>query len=81
MFADIFCANWWIFKNDKCLKANKIKLKKTKNSKPQSDAEFKEFEPRLEFETQLKYSWFPLKLYLMFQDLSRHSIESGLWRI
>ena len=59
---------------------NKIE-KKTKNNKPQSGAEFKEFGPRLEFETQLKYSWFPLKLYLMFQDLSRHSIESGLWRI
>ena len=54
---------------------------KNQNNKPQSDAEFKEFEPRLEFETQLKYSWFPLKLYSMFQDLSRHSNESGLWRI
>ena len=28
-------------------------------------AEFKEFEPRL------KYGWFHLKLYQMFQDLSR----------
>ena len=34
-------------------------------------AEFKEFEPRL------KYGWFQLKLYLMFQDLSRRSIETG----
>ena len=29
------------------------------------EAEFKEFEP------WLKYGWFRLKLYLMFQDLSR----------
>ena len=33
-----------------------------------SEAEFKEFEP------QLNYGWFPVKLYLMFQDLSRRSI-------
>ena len=38
-------------------------------------AEFKEFEPRL------KYSWFHLKLNLMFQDLNRRSIETGFWRI
>ena len=41
------------------------------------EAEFKEFEPRLKFETLLKYSWFHLKLYLMFHDLSRRSIETG----
>ena len=40
-----------------------------------TEAEFKEFEPRL------KYSWFHLKLYSMFQDLSRRSIETGFWRI
>ena len=33
-----------------------------------SVAEFKEFEPRL------NYGWFHLKLYQMFQDLSRRSI-------
>ena len=33
-----------------------------------SEAEFKEFEPRL------NYGWFPVKLYLMFQDLSRRLI-------
>ena len=33
-----------------------------------SEAEFKEFEP------QFNYDWFPVKLYLMFQDLSRRSI-------
>ena len=38
------------------------------------EAEFKEFEPRL------KYGWFPLKLYSMFQDSSRRSIETGFWR-
>ena len=36
-----------------------------------TETEFKEFEPRL------KYGWFHLKLYLIFQDLSRHSIETG----
>ena len=36
-----------------------------------SESEFKELEPRLKFETRLKYSWFHLKLYSMFQDLSR----------
>ena len=35
------------------------------------EAEFKEFEPRL------KYGWFHLKLYSIFQDLSRRSIETG----
>ena len=35
----------------------------------QPEAEFKEFEPRL------NYGWFYLKLYSMFQDLSRHSIK------
>ena len=33
-----------------------------------SEAEFKEFEPRF------KYAWFHIKLYQMFQDLSRRSI-------
>ena len=30
------------------------------------EAEFKEFESRLKFETRLKYCWFHLKLYSMF---------------
>ena len=34
-------------------------------------AEFKEFERRLKFKPRLKYGWFLLKLYQMFQDLSR----------
>ena len=46
-----------------------------------AEAEFKEFEPRLKFETRLKNGWFPLKLYSMFQDLSRRLIETGFWRI
>ena len=46
-----------------------------------SEAEFKEFEQWLKFETRLKYGWFHLKLYSMFQDLSRRSIETGFWRI
>ena len=38
-------------------------------------ANFKEFVP------WLKYDWFHLKWYTMFQDLSRCSIETGFWRI
>jgi len=45
------------------------------------EAKFKGFEPRLKFEKQLKYGWFHLKLFSMFQDLSRHSIETVFWRI
>ena len=32
-----------------------------------SEAELKEFEPRLKFETGLKYGWFHFKLYSMFK--------------
>ena len=32
------------------------------------EAEFKEFESRLKFKQRLKYGWFHLKLYLIFQD-------------
>ena len=46
-----------------------------------SEAEFKEFEPRLKFKLRLKYSWFHLKSCSLFQDLSRRSIETGFWRI
>jgi len=42
--------------------------------------EFKEFEPRLKFKPWLKYGWFHLKSYSMFQDLSQRSIETGLRR-
>ena len=47
----------------------------------QPEAEFKEFEPKLKIETRLIYGWFHLKLYSMFQDLSRRSIETGFWRV
>ena len=46
-----------------------------------SEAEFNEFELRLKFKPGLKYGWFHLKLYLIFQDLSRSSIETGFWGI
>jgi len=39
-----------------------------------SVAEFKEFERRFKFKPRFKYGWFHLKLYQMFQDLSRRSI-------
>ena len=42
---------------------------------PSSEAEFKEFKPRL------KYGWFHLKLYSNFQDLSQRLIETGFWQI
>ena len=44
-----------------------------KNEFKRTEAEFKEFEPRL------KYGWFHSKLYSIFQDLSRHLIETGFW--
>ena len=43
----------------------------------QPEAEFKEFRPRLKFKLRLKYGWFHLELYSIFQDLSRRSIETG----
>ena len=46
-----------------------------------SEAKFKEFEPRLQFKLRLKYDWFHSKLYSIFQDLSRRSIETGFWGI
>ena len=46
-----------------------------------SEAELKEFEPRLKFKLQLKYGWFYLKLYSIFKDLIRRSIETGFWQI
>ena len=45
------------------------------------EAQFKEFKPRLKFEKRLKHGWFHLKLYSMFQDLSRRTVETGFWRI
>ena len=45
------------------------------------ETEFKEFERRLKFKLRLKYGWFHLNLYSMFQYLSRRSIETGFWRI
>ena len=44
-----------------------------------SEAEFKEFEPRLKSKLRLKYGWFHIKLYSIFQDLSRRLIETGFW--
>ena len=41
------------------------------------EVEFKEFELWPKFKPRLKYGWFHLKLYSIFQDLSRRSIETG----
>ena len=38
------------------------------------EMEFKEFERWFKFKPRLKYGWFHLKLYQMFQDLSRRLI-------
>ena len=45
------------------------------------ETEFKEFEPRLKSKPRLKYGWFHLKIYSIFQDLRRRSIETGFWPI
>ena len=42
-----------------------------------SEAEFKEFERWFKFKPRLKYSWFHLKLYSIFPDLSRCLIETA----
>ena len=39
--------------------------------KPQPVVEFKELERRFKFNPRLKYGWFHLELYQIFQDLSR----------
>ena len=44
------------------------------------EAEFKEFEPRLKFQTRLENGWFHLKLYSVLRDLSRRSIGTSFWR-
>ena len=57
------------FQTMNSIKSNNLSLKFQRVTP--SEAEFKEFEPRLKFETQLKYGWFQIKFYLMFQDLSQ----------
>ena len=42
-----------------------------KQKVPSSVAEFNEFERRFKFKPRFKFDWFHLKLYQMFQDLSR----------
>ena len=42
-----------------------------------SEAEFKEFEPRFKFKPRLRYGWFHLKLYQMFQDLAGAQFKPG----
>ena len=46
-----------------------------------SVAEFKEFERRFKLKPRVKYGWFHLKLYQMFQDLSLRLIQTRFWRI
>ena len=50
-------------------------------NKSDPEAEFKEFGPRLKFETRLKNGWFLTISYSMFQDTSLRWFETGFWRI
>ena len=51
-----------------------VKLKVTSSKLTKSVAEFKEFKRRFKFKPRFKNGWFHLKLYQMFQDLSRRLI-------
>ena len=53
---------------------NKLSLKSDR-VQTRTETEFKEFELRL------KYGWFNLKSYSLFQDLSPRSIITDFWRI
>ena len=46
-----------------------------------TETEFKEFEPWLKFKPRLNYGLFHLKLYSIFQDLSRRLIETCFWGV
>ena len=67
--------SWIISENEIWFTQFQNKDKKIENS------ESKEFESRLKFETHLKYGWFHLKLYSMFQDFSQRSIKTHLDQI
>ena len=56
----------WILKYKSLVLQDKMKTRTV--------AEFKEFERRFKFKPRFKYGWFHLKLYQMFQDLSRRLI-------
>jgi len=45
------------------------------------ETEFKKLKRWLKFKPPLKYGWFLLKLYSMFQVYYRRLIETGFWRI
>ena len=55
----------------KCIESDDEAFKKNYTPHNSSAAEFKEFERRFKFKPRFKYAWFHLKLYQMFQDLSR----------
>ena len=80
-FVVFFCSVYFLIKiyinastqnrNPKSLHSSTCKL--------QFEAELKKFEPRLKFKPRLKYGWFHIKSYSMFQDLSRRSIETDFF--
>ena len=56
-------------KNETKMIQKQILLKSNleEHQRSSSEAEFKEFEPRLKFEMQLKYGWFHLNCNLFFK--------------
>ena len=64
------------FKNKADFVSNRDRMFLFNSSQP--EAVFKELGPRLKFKSWLKYGWFHLKLYSMFQDLNWRLIETGL---
>ena len=85
-FADIKLKIWQLYAFWKILKADirlflainlldgYVPLSAIKIFYTQPVTEFKEFERRFKFKPRFKYGWFHLKLYQMFQDLSRRLI-------
>ena len=63
----LFCLS----KNKQRMPISKLHWNRSKSEDVKPEAKFKEFQQRLKFESRLKYGWFRLKLYSMFQDFSR----------
>ena len=55
------CRKPLTFQTMNSIKSNNLSLKFQRVTP--SEAEFKEFEQRLKFETELKYGWFQIKFY------------------
>ena len=62
---------WWFSVTDFLVYGKEKVLITFQRDKLTSVAEFKEFERWFKFKPRFKYGWLHLKLYQMFQDLSR----------